>query len=122
MKKVGGSRSFIGYTSHQECSMPDSHSDSYNEMSLDIVLDQKNTLSDKECDYKFIHETLHSLLLSLLPSLDHEYKSGCEIEEKICDDDTCLTVLVTTLNTLRTKAGWKIPQVLNEIVIIIINI
>ena len=116
VKKVGGSRSFIGYTSHRECSMHDIH----NEMSLDIF--DQNTISDKECDYKFIHETLHSLLLSLLPSLDHEYKSGCEIEENICDDDTCLAVLVTTLNALRTKAGWKIPQVLNEIVIIIINI
>ena len=121
MKKVGDSRSFIGYTSHRECSMPDSHSDSDNEMSLDIPFDP-NALSDRKCNYKFIHETLHSLLLSLLPSLDHEYKSFCEIEEKICDGDTCLTVLVTTLNALQTKAGWKIPQVLNEIVIIIINI
>ena len=121
VKKVGGSRSFVGYRSHQDCSLPDSHSDSHNEMSFDIPYDP-NAFSDKEHDYKFIHETLHSLLLSLLPSYDHEYESQCEIEEKFCDGDTCLTVLVTSLNALHTKAGWKIPQVLNEIVIIIINV
>ena len=63
-------------------------------------------------DDKFSHETLYSLLLSLLPSLDHKYEIGCEIEEISFNHDKHLTVLATTLNALRTKAGWNIPQVL----------
>ena len=68
--------------------------------------------SDASDDDTLSHETLYSLLLSLLPSLDHKYEVGCEIEEISFSHEKHLTILTTTLNALRTKAGWNIPQVL----------
>ena len=101
MNLLGCSRSLYGYTPQlQKVIVADRHSKAY----LDMPSDVSN-------DDKFSHETLYSLLLSLLPSLDHKYEIGCEIEEISFNHDQHLTVLATTLNALRTKAGWNIPQV-----------
>ena len=99
---LGCSRSFYGYTPQLQKVIADRHSKAYLDMPSDVSVS----------DDKFSHETLYSLLLSLLPSLDHKYEIGCEIEEISFNHDKHLTVLATTLNALRTKAGWNIPQVL----------
>ena len=97
---LGYSRSLYGYT--PQLIAADRHDKAYLDMPSDVSVN----------DDKFSHETLYSLLLSLLPSLDHKYEIGCEIEEKSFNHDKHLTILATTLNALRTKAGWNIPQVL----------
>lgn len=65
------------------------------------------------------HETLYSLIISILPALTHNYQVMA-IEEgnlnEISDntDSThkkCLTILITTLNALRKSGGWNIPKV-----------
>ena len=100
---LGCSRSFYGYTPQlQEVIAADRHSKAYLDMPSDVSVNND----------KFNHETLYSLLLSLLPSLDHKYEIGCEIEEKRFTHDKHRTILTTTLNALQTKAGWNIPQVL----------
>ena len=64
------------------------------------------------------HETLYSLLLSLLPSMEHVYEVGCTIDSKNDDniDDIrkkCLLILETALNAFRQYGGWIVPKVKN---------
>ena len=97
---LGYSRSLYGYT--PQLIAADRHDKAYLDMPSDVSVN----------DDKFSHETLYSLLLSLLPSQDYKYEIGCEIEEISFNHDKHLTILTTTLNALRTRAGWNIPQVL----------
>ena len=70
-----------------------------------------SVISEKKGDNNvhFIHETLYSIVLSLLPPVDHGYKKAnvkmANVEEKE------LQILLTLLNALRDQAGFHIPQV-----------
>ena len=94
VNKLESSRCFYGYT-------PAIH-DSTNKCTKESVT------STKCC-----HETLHSLLLSLLPLLSHKFKIGCDIAEKYISksDNIRFKILETALNALRSEAGWSIPYV-----------
>ena len=97
---LDGSRSFYGYTPQRQ---------EFDVTSVDLMSEQSTLNNNGD---KLSHETLHSLLLSLLPSLDHKYQIGCEIEEININDDKYSTILATTLNAFQTKAGWNIPWVI----------
>ena len=100
MDQLSASKSFYGYCA------PDTHESKGSDInSVSITEDAVTT-----------HETLYSLLLSLLPSMEHVYKVGCTIDSKN-DDNTddihkkCLLILETALNAFRQCGGWIIPKV-----------
>ena len=75
-----------------------------------------SNLISKTDDTVTTHETLYSLILSLLPSMDHIYEFGCSINSKDYInvgniDACCFTILHTVLNALRLQGGWNIPKV-----------
>ena len=70
------------------------------------------------------HETLYSLLLSILPSILHKYRSHSDIgDPKEYKNNKPMTILATTLMALQSQAGFNIPEVQSnfESIIIIIK-
>lgn len=104
MNRFNGARSFYGYAS--------TYLIQENEVSPSI--EAAASVSSTTIPVgNYDHESLCSILLSLLPSLEHRYTPGCDIEkgdtEGICDQN--LLILVTALSALRSKGGWNIPKV-----------
>lgn len=63
--------------------------------------------------YGFTKETLDSLMLTLLPPIDHEYQQ-LPLEQSTVDEDVDSQVflLKSLLDALRKNAGFHIPKVL----------
>ena len=63
--------------------------------------------------YGFTKETLDSLMLTLLPPIDHEYQQ-VPLEQSTVDEDVDSQVflLKSLLDALRKNAGFHIPKVL----------
>ena len=104
MDQLGASQSFYGYCA------PDTHERKGSDInSVSITEDAVIAVTT--------HETLYSLLLSLLPSMEHVYKVGCTIDSTYDDNNMddihkkCLLILVTALNAFRQYGGWIIPKV-----------
>ena len=100
MDQLSASKSFYGYCA------PDTHERKGSDINSVSITEEAVTT----------HETLYSLLLSLLPSMEHVYKVGCTIDSKYDDhmDDVhkkCLLILETALNAFRQYGGWMIPKV-----------
>ena len=97
--QLSASRSFYGYCTPE----------TYERKGSDI-----NSVRLSE-DAVTTHETLYSLLLSLLPSMEHVYKVGCTIDSKhddnINDNHKKCLILETALNAFRQYGGWIIPKV-----------
>ena len=96
VNKLESSRCFYGYT-------PALHNSTDHDRCT-----KESVMSTKCC-----HETLHSLLLSLLPLLSHKFKIGCDISDIYVSnsDNIHFKILETALNTLRSEAQWSIPYV-----------
>ena len=71
-----------------------------------------NVTQGKANLYGFANETVDSMMLSLLPPIDHEYKRiplrQNNVDEKI---DIKVFLLKCLLDALRENAGFQIPKV-----------
>ena len=103
MTRLNGSRSFYGYAT----------SANKEEVAMNMDATESSSTQKDTFSCKNENETLYSLLLFLLPTLKHTYEQGCVIaKEELSDvEDQRLKILISTLNALRSKAGWNIPKV-----------
>ena len=67
--------------------------------------------------YGFASETLHSLMLGLLPPIGHEYKQ-MSLKPNNVDEDEDMNIKVfllkCLLDALRENAGFQIPKVCTD--------
>ena len=70
-------------------------------------------LQGKTSLYGFTDETLDSLMLTLLPAIDHEYQR-VPLEQNAADEDMDIKVflLKSLVDAVRENAGFHIPKVL----------
>ncbi|XP_019859705.1 PREDICTED: uncharacterized protein LOC109587936, partial [Amphimedon queenslandica] len=77
-----------------------------------------NSTTEKYENAITTHETLYSLLLSMLPSVQHIYEIGCYIPTDHFDDDIteenidkkCLLILTTAIEAMKQYCDWIIPK------------
>ena len=72
-----------------------------------------NVLQKKASLYGFTDETLDSLMLTLIPPIDHEYQR-VPLKQNADDEDMDIKVflLKSLVDALRENAGFNIPKVL----------